>query len=163
MRMQLSILPETAQLRAVRRVLEGCAAAHNVAAETLTLIATELVANAISVTPAGQRIDLSVELSDEAVALTVADPGPAEFDGSDSGPVGPESLRGRGLHIVHSLSNRLTIERVDGRTVITAHQYRRMLGPLPEQGANGHAANGHDGAVASNGRSTPRSDAEPSR
>ena len=143
MRMRLTIAPETSQLRCVRRVLEGWASAHDVAADALCLIATELLANAIAVSPAGADIELSLEMRDQDVTLSVSDAGASGFVGREIRPVKPESLRGRGLHIVNALSNRLTIERVEGRTVVTAHQYRRMLGPLPDHGSNQGSSEGN--------------------
>jgi anti-sigma regulatory factor (Ser/Thr protein kinase) len=127
MRLHLTIPPETSQLRAVRRVLEGWASAHDLPSPSLCLIATELLANAVTASPPGAVIELDVDLADQEVTLAVSDAGPGEFVGADVYAVGPDSMRGRGLHIVNTLSNRLTIERIDGRTVITAHQYRRML------------------------------------
>ena len=135
--MRLIVAPETSELRAVRRVLEGWAAGHDVAADALCLIATELLANAIAVSPAGADIEVSLDLRDQDVILAVSDVGPSGFTGPDIGAAPPGSPRGRGLHIVNSLSNRLTVERVGGRTVVTAHQYRRMLGPVPERGDGG--------------------------
>jgi anti-sigma regulatory factor (Ser/Thr protein kinase) len=75
--------------------------------------------------------------------VTVTDCGEAAFEPGELVPPSVQSVRGRGLHIVQSLSNRLTIERVEDRTVITAYQYRRMLHTL-HQGRNaGQAGSEH--------------------
>ena len=127
MRLQLTIPPSSTPLRAVRRVIEGWARAHDVASGPLTLIATELLANAMAVCPPDVDIELVLDLEGEEVTLSVTDCGPTAFDPGEILRPDVDSVRGRGLHIVQTLSNRLTIDRVEGRTVITAHQYRWML------------------------------------
>jgi anti-sigma regulatory factor (Ser/Thr protein kinase) len=143
MRLHLSLAPATPQLRVVRRVLEAWAGAHDLAPESLLLIATELLANAMAVCPADAQVELVAELHGEEVSLAVTDCGASAFEPGELLPPTVHSVRGRGLHIVQSLSNRLTIERVEDRTVITAYQYRRMLDVLHEGRNAGQAGSEH--------------------
>lgn len=134
MKLQLEIPPDTAELRRTRRIIDGWASAHRLPSDSLNLVATELLANAMAVCPAEQRILLVLDLHGEEVAVTVTDCGPDGFDLDPDSVIDPEATRGRGLQIVRHLCNRLSVERIGDRTVVTAYQYRQMLEPWRQAG-----------------------------
>ncbi len=91
----------------------------------LLLVATELSANAVrhaSGAPAGVCLRAWVER--DAVVVEVSDDG-AGFERDDLRPADvpdPDVERGRGLFVVEALTDEVTVERRDDRTVVTARR-----------------------------------------
>jgi anti-sigma regulatory factor (Ser/Thr protein kinase) len=107
------------QLRHVRRLVDGWAEAVEADGDTLSIIATELVSNAISASPAADHVVLWLDHVDDEARVSVMDGGPG-FDLDSVGPPPVDAVGGRGLAIVDRLADRLEVCRADGHTVVTA-------------------------------------------
>ena len=119
MRLSIELAPEAGQLQHIRRLVSDWARAVSADQESLSLIATELVTNALAATPPTEQVVVWLDSEGGEAQLSVVDAGqglraPA-FD-----PPPPTSVRGRGLAIVDRLADRLEIYRADGCTVVTA-------------------------------------------
>jgi anti-sigma regulatory factor (Ser/Thr protein kinase) len=119
MRVSIELAPEAGQLEHVRRLVADWARAVNADRDALSLIATELVTNALAATPPTEPVVVWLDHDDAEAQLSVVDGGRGirspSFD-----PPPPTSVRGRGLAIVDQLADRLEIYRADGCTVVTA-------------------------------------------
>jgi anti-sigma regulatory factor (Ser/Thr protein kinase) len=125
--LRLVLSPDTAELATVRAAIRDWAGERDIADWPLTLIATELIANAIAVTPATASVELCVIDAHDAVEVRVADPGPGFGDTIDLDALAlppPETPGGRGLYLVQQLSSGLRTQRLGGRTVVSAIQPR---------------------------------------
>jgi anti-sigma regulatory factor (Ser/Thr protein kinase) len=113
-----------AQLAHVRDVARRWADEQSVAEWPLTLVLTELVANAIAVSPPGAEVGIVLSVRDGRIEVEVSDRGPGFGDRSlDVGalelpPV--DQPRGRGLYLVRQLCSSLSVAREGGATVVRA-------------------------------------------
>ena len=119
MRVVIEVPRSGGQLRVIRRFVEAWAAAITTDPDDLPLVATELVSNALNASPEDASVIVRLERDDGQVRLVVVDEGPGFTLGglqlpADSAP------RGRGLPLVASHVDSLTVERIDGLTVVTA-------------------------------------------
>lgn len=119
MRLSIELVPEAGQLRHIRRLVTDWARAVKADCDALPLIATELVTNAIAVSPDRQPVVMWLDHDDGEAQLSVVDSGPG-IDPRPLEPPPPTSVRGRGLAIVNSLADRMEVHRADGCTVVTA-------------------------------------------
>lgn len=111
-------------LAEIRRLVESWAQDVGAEPTALQLIATELVTNAINVSPPDTAVLVTLDHPPGRVEVTVADRGPGPSGGRVSFEApSPGSYRGRGLPIVSALSDELTVERVDEVTVVTATKF----------------------------------------
>jgi anti-sigma regulatory factor (Ser/Thr protein kinase) len=124
MRVTIHLRPRAGQLRHVRRLVEIWTDAMGVEWDTLALITTELVSNALAASPPHGDIEVTLDASDHELCVSVRDAGSGLKSASFSPPP-PTSRRGRGLAIVDHLADQLTIDRLDGRTLVTARVHRR--------------------------------------
>lgn len=91
--------------------------------EDLLLVVTELCTNAIEASPDGTPVQVEVRFDGRALRLCVSNVG----DGPPPGGVpelerGSLQHRGRGLAIVRSLVDTLSIATIDGQTVVRTMQ-----------------------------------------
>lgn len=127
----MTLPPAMAELRHVRNRLRAWARQERLPEWPLTLIVTELVANAIDVTPPDESIELTVCALPEGIDIEVVDAGPGF--GPDAPDVRTRSLppvtqcRGRGLYLVRQFCRDLEVERRDDRTVVRARQDHRAF------------------------------------
>lgn len=121
--LKLVLPPDTNELAGLRVAIRQWAGEHDVPEWPLTLIATELVANAMAVTPPTGSIEIDLRDGARGIEITVIDPGPGFEEplalGALSQPP-PASPRGRGLFLVQQLASELRVERHGGRTVVSA-------------------------------------------
>ena len=116
---------EAATLRSARRdVLAWLAArgADEDAKQRAALIVSELATNALEASP-GRTYRVQVELVDDDLAMiSVRNPAGRGLppDRERWKPADPSALRGRGLAIVDSLSEGVTIDSDSGEVVVTA-------------------------------------------
>jgi anti-sigma regulatory factor (Ser/Thr protein kinase) len=115
----IRIEPQSQRLHCVRRVIDVWLQCHDVEADSIQLIATELLTNAFAVTPPGGRVEMELRRSPGTVELSVTDRGPG-FDPDDVAGAEPNEVRGRGLLIVRDLADHVLVRREDASTVITA-------------------------------------------
>ena len=110
----LPVAPESAST--ARRQVRGLGL-PGATTEVLTLLLTELVANAVrhAGLPDESRIDLAVEVEDERIRGEVADEGPSFTWRSQNRP--PDRPGGLGLVLVDRLSDRWGIVRDRGTRV----------------------------------------------
>lgn len=108
---------ESGNLSAVRRLAGELCQAVGRPSDDVELILTELVSNAASA--AERAVELHVEATVDGVTVTVSDDGP-EWRVPDGAAVGSVEPGGRGLLIVRAISSDVEIERLAGRTVVTA-------------------------------------------
>lgn len=112
------------RLSEMRRLVETWAQVVGAEPTALQLIATELLANAINVSPPDTSVFVTLDRPPGRVAVAVADRGPGLCEGSVSFDLpSPASYRGRGLPIVTALADELTVERVEDLTVVTATKF----------------------------------------
>jgi anti-sigma regulatory factor (Ser/Thr protein kinase) len=127
----LSIPPRAAELRKVREWVRAWARTEGLGDDDLTLVATELVANAIDATPSDRDIEVVLRALDDDVELVVVDRGSGFAGGTaPSIPDRPPPLsqqRGRGLFMVGAVVDELHLARLGDRTVATARLARRVL------------------------------------
>lgn len=119
MRLSIELEPHDGQLQYVRRLVSDWAQAVHADEQSMSLIATELVTNAIAASPSSASVVVWLDHEPGEAHLSVVDAGA----GLEPGPfeVPPAtSVRGRGLAIVDHLSDRLEVHRADGCTVVTA-------------------------------------------
>jgi anti-sigma regulatory factor (Ser/Thr protein kinase) len=120
MRLSIELAPEAGQLKHIRRLVSDWADAVQADPDSLPLIATELVTNAIAVNPPSEPVVVWLDREGDEAHLSVMDGG-AGLERSDTfAPPPATATRGRGLAIVDGLADRLEIYRADGCTVITA-------------------------------------------
>lgn len=128
----MTLTPAMAELRHVRTRLRAWAHQERLPEWPLTLIVTELTANAIDVTPPHQSIEVTVRPLPDGIDIEVVDAGPGF--GADAPRVDTRALpratqrRGRGLYLVRQLCRELEVTRRDDRTVVRARQDRRAFG-----------------------------------
>lgn len=115
----IRIEPQSQRLHCVRRVIDVWLQCHDVRAESIQLMATELLTNAFAVTPPGGRVEMELRRTPGTIELSVTDRGPG-FDLDEVNGAAPEELRGRGLLIVRDLADQLLVRRDGGATTITA-------------------------------------------
>lgn len=131
--LSLLFCPDTTELRRVRAEIRAWAIEQDVAEWPLTLIATELAANAITAAAGGQPVEVTIEVAGGQVAVAVIDcgrgfGGPGRSRTAGRSLPSPSQPRGRGLFLVRQLATDLRIERRSGRTVVSAR--------LPAEGSN---------------------------
>lgn len=119
MRVVIEVPSSGGQLQAIRRFVEAWADAVATDPDDLPLVATELVTNAINASPTGASVVLRLEREPDEVRLVVMDEGPGFTMGEAAFP-SIDSVRGRGLALVARTVDSLTVERIDGLTVVTA-------------------------------------------
>jgi anti-sigma regulatory factor (Ser/Thr protein kinase) len=124
MRVALQLAPQPGQLRHVRALVEVWSEVVGVDWDSLPLVATELLSNALAASPADQSIELVLDNAGDVVSVSVADAG-SGLKSSSFAPPPPTSQRGRGLAIVDRLADHLSIDRQDGYTRVTA---RKVVG-----------------------------------
>jgi anti-sigma regulatory factor (Ser/Thr protein kinase) len=111
---------ELGLLRAVLRPYLESLGLSPVGCEDLLLVATELAANAIEADIGNHEIRFRIANSAAAVILELEDEGPGfELPTGVESP-DAEQTRGRGLWLVRALTNDVSVERTDGRTVVRA-------------------------------------------
>jgi anti-sigma regulatory factor (Ser/Thr protein kinase) len=124
--------PDTTELARLRDAVRRWADQRDIPEWPLTLIVTELAANAMAVTPETGTIEVSVAARSEHVEVAVTDPGPGFVDGViDLDNVEPPPItqpRGRGLFLVRQFSDQLQAHRHGGRTTVLASQQLRSAG-----------------------------------
>jgi anti-sigma regulatory factor (Ser/Thr protein kinase) len=128
----MTVAPVLSELTGVRDALRELAAARSQSEWPMTLVVTELVANAMAASPPDEVIDLRVSCDDNGFDVRVVDRGPglstralAEHLAT---PPAAGARRGRGLYLVGQITGQLTVDRVDGTTVISA-----QLGDRPAE------------------------------
>lgn len=119
MRVSIELQQTSGQLSSIRRLVADWAEAVSADQQSLTLIATELVTNALAASPQDEPIVLWLDHTGDEAQLSVVDAGPG-LDGQRFEVPPPTAKRGRGLAIVDELADRLEIYRADGCTVVTA-------------------------------------------
>lgn len=119
MRVVIEVPSSGGQLQAIRRFVEAWADAVATDPGDLPLVATELVTNAINASPPDASVVLRLEREPDEVRLVVMDEGPG-FTLTTVAFPSPDSVRGRGLALVAQTVDSLTVERIDGLTVVTA-------------------------------------------
>lgn len=119
MRISIELQRIGGQLSSIRRLVSDWAEAVSADQESLSLIATELVTNALAVSPDDEPVVLWLDHTGNEAQLSVVDAGPG-LEGERFEAPPPTSDRGRGLAIVDGLADRLEIYRADGCTVVTA-------------------------------------------
>lgn len=126
---RMTLPPYNSALSLVRDAVHDWAKEQALPEWPISLIATELVANAIAVTAPGESIEITVTCEPGYVEVTVADPGPGFGPGtyplllSEVPMPPPSSPRGRGLPMVRQLSAQLKVDRIAGRTVVSARHH----------------------------------------
>lgn len=124
--LKLVLPPHAAALTELRTAVREWAAARRIPDWPLTLIATELAANAIAVTPPDEVVEVVVAAEGRQVEVRVSDAGPGFAEGSTEPGAVPvpssEQPRGRGLLLVRQLSDTVLARRSHGRTVVSAFQ-----------------------------------------
>ena len=120
MRLSIELAPEAGQLKHIRRLVSDWADAVQADPDSLPLIATELVTNAIAVNPPSEPVVVWLDREGDEAHLSVMDGGTGLERRDTFAPPPPDATRGRGLAIVDGLADRLEIHRADGCTVITA-------------------------------------------
>lgn len=128
MRVTIELSPEGGQLRHVRRLVQSWSDAVRAEWDTLTLVTTELVSNALAASPPDVPVEITLQLSPHEVSVSVLDAG-SGLKTRSFAPPPASSRRGRGLAIVDQLADQLTIDRRDGRTLVTARK-RRPAAPV---------------------------------
>ena len=122
MRVTIRLEPESGNLRHVRRIAQTWMDAVGAHWDELPLIATELVSNALDVTPMDETVEVQLEASGPDLLVSVRDAG-SGLKSRNFAPPPASSVRGRGLAIVDVLADRLTIDRQDGHTLVTARKF----------------------------------------
>lgn len=127
----MTLPPAVAELRHVRNCLRAWARQQRVREWPLTLIVTELVANAIDVTPPGESIEVTVRRLPGGIDVEVVDAGPGlgpDAPDADNRALPPATqCRGRGLYLVGQFCRDLEVTRRDDRTVVRARQDPRAF------------------------------------
>lgn len=125
MRVTFQLAPHPGQLRHVRRMAGIWCEALGIDWDELALVTTELLSNALAASPPDEVVEVILDANDDEVRISVVDAG-AGLKSASFAPPPPSSRRGRGLAIVDHLADQLTIDRVDGHTMVTA---RKGTGP----------------------------------
>jgi anti-sigma regulatory factor (Ser/Thr protein kinase) len=121
MRVTIQLEPEHGNLRHVRRIAQTWMDAVGATWDALPLVTTELVSNALAASPPDRPVEVHLEASGAELAVSVLDAG-SGLKSRHFSPPPATSVRGRGLAIVDSLADRLTIDRQDGCTRVTARK-----------------------------------------
>jgi anti-sigma regulatory factor (Ser/Thr protein kinase) len=119
MRLSIELAPEAGQLQHIRRLVSNWAEAVRADQDSLSLIATELVTNAIAAAPDSEPVVMWLDHDGDEAQLSVIDSGTGMDQPRFETPP-PTSVRGRGLAIVGGLADRVEVQRADGCTVVTA-------------------------------------------
>lgn len=124
--LKLVLQPHATALAELRAAVRDWAATRRIPDWPLTLIATELAANAIAVTPPDEVIEVVVAADGRQVEVRVSDAGPGfAVEPTELGMVplpSSQQPRGRGLLLVRQLSDTVLARRSHGRTVVSAFQ-----------------------------------------
>jgi anti-sigma regulatory factor (Ser/Thr protein kinase) len=121
MRVIIQLAPEGGQLRHVRAMVTAWCDAVGVKWDPLPLVVTELLSNALAASPPDEPVEVVLDLRSDEVVVSVLDAG-SGLKSSSFAPPPPTSVRGRGLSIVDQLADNLTIDRLDGHTMVTARK-----------------------------------------
>ena len=122
--LNLDLPADGAQLAHVRDVARRWADEQSVSEWPLTLVLTELAANAIAVSPPGATVRIVLSLRNGQVEVEVSDRGAGfgnrsvDLDSLDLPPV--DQPRGRGLYLVRQLCSTVSVAREGGVTVVRA-------------------------------------------
>ena len=119
MRLSIELAPQAGQLQHVRRLVSDWAQAVRADQDSLSLITTELVTNALAAGPSTEPVVIWLDHDEREAQVSVVDAG-SGMSSPRFEPPPPTSVRGRGLSIVDQLAERLEIYRADGCTVVTA-------------------------------------------
>ena len=119
MRVVIEVPRSGGQLRVIRRFVEAWSVAVAAPDIDLPLVATELVSNALNASPEDGSVILRLECEDGEVRLVVVDEGPG-FALAEPRFPSLDAVRGRGLAMVAGYVDDLSVERIDGLTVVTA-------------------------------------------
>jgi anti-sigma regulatory factor (Ser/Thr protein kinase) len=124
MRVTINVPSVGGNLASVRKVVHTWAEVVHAEATSLQLIATELVSNAIGVSPPETSVLVTLDHLPGRVEVSVADHGPGLlFEAETLDLPSPAAQRGRGLPIVAALVDELALERRGDRTVVTARKF----------------------------------------
>ena len=121
MRVTIQLEAERGNLRFVRRIAQTWMDAVGATWDELPLVTTELLCNALDASPPDRPVEVRLETSGHDLAVSVLDAG-SGLKARNFAPPPVSSVRGRGLSIVDSLADRLTIDRRDGQTLVTARK-----------------------------------------
>lgn len=124
MRVTIQLAPHPGQLRHIRRMTAIWCEAVGADWDELALVTTELLSNALAASPPEEPIEVILDANDDEVRVSVVDAG-AGLKSASFAPPPPSSQRGRGLAIVDRLADQLTIDRIDGHTMVTARKGTR--------------------------------------
>ena len=130
MRVVIEVPRARGQLRVIRRFVEAWAASESRHPGSLPLVVTELVTNALNASPEDASVILRLERDGDELRVVVADEGPGFTLGTPTLPP-IDAPGGRGLALVSGWVDSLTVERIDGLTVVTA-----TIGPEADQMAS---------------------------
>lgn len=121
---EIALDPDVRELARMRRMVSDQLQARDMEAsvvDDLLLVVSELCTNAIQATADGpDPIVVRVDLTHEAVAVEVANVGASFLVLPVSPQPSAEAERGRGLDIVRSLADAVTLHHKDGRSIVRA-------------------------------------------
>ncbi len=123
-RLAIELPPSTKLLAPTRSMINAWLCSGSAADDRWGLIATELIANAISFTSEDGMILVVMEQKSDNIELQVSDFGPG-FDPTEVRMAAADSVRGRGLGLVKALTTQFEAVREGNKTtIIVSH-------PLP--------------------------------
>ncbi len=118
-RVKLELQPNSREGAVARRVASAMLKDDHANAEEaadVELVTSELVTNAVAASSGSDAVQFSMELSEEAIRVSVANAG--DVPEQNLTPSKPEDVRGRGLAIVRAIGD-VAIEHDDGTTTVS--------------------------------------------
>jgi len=118
------------ELATIRGALRGWLLNRSIVgakADDLLIVLNEIASNAVDASPPHATMTARWWVEGEHIVLSVDDSG-SGFEYHHTEPVGPTSLRGRGLNVVEALSDRLQVTADGHRTTVTA--WTAVEGPV---------------------------------